>query len=91
MLFLDGRNDLYFDVLRLLERHLASTALVTADLSIEDPDLLPYLSYIRDPANGYLSVEVPLDAGVYPGACGVRDAVRNAARPAREPLGGAPS
>jgi len=64
ILFLDGRNDLYLDVLRLLEPHLASAALLAADLSIEDPDLRPYLNYIRDPTNGYLSVEVPLDAGV---------------------------
>lgn len=64
MVFLDGRNDLYLDVLRLLEPQLASTALVAADLNVEDPDLLPYLQYVRDPANGYLSVAVPLDAGV---------------------------
>jgi predicted O-methyltransferase YrrM len=64
MLFLDGRNDLYLDVLRLVEPRLATAALVVADLNVEDPDLLPYLHHVRDPANGYFSVAVPLDAGV---------------------------
>ncbi len=64
LLFLDGRNDLYLEVLRLLEPRLAGHAVIAADLNVEDPDLLPYLSYVRDPANGYLSVAVPLDAGV---------------------------
>ncbi len=63
-LFLDGRNDLYLPVLRLVESHLASNALVAADLNIEDLDLLPYLEYVRDPKQGYFSIEVPLDAGV---------------------------
>ncbi len=36
-LFLDGRNDLYLPVLHLIERHMASDALVVADLSTEDP------------------------------------------------------
>ncbi len=64
MLFLDGRNDLYLEVLRLLEPLLAGHAVIAADLNVEDPDLLPYLRYVRDPAGGYLSVAVPLDAGV---------------------------
>ncbi len=64
LLVLDGRNDLYLEVLRLLEPGLAGHAVIAADLNVEDPDLLPYLSYVRDPANGYLSVAVPLDAGV---------------------------
>jgi len=64
ILFLDGRNDLYLDILRLLEPRLASAALVVADLNTEDPDLTPYLTHVRNPSNGYISVEVPLDAGV---------------------------
>jgi predicted O-methyltransferase YrrM len=63
-LFLDGRNDLYLELLRALEPRLAPSALVAADLSAEDPDLLPYLKHVRDPASGYLSVAVPLDDGV---------------------------
>lgn len=64
MVFLDGRNDLYLEILRLLEPRLATHAVVAADLNVEDPDLLPYLRYVGTPANGYLSVSVPLDAGV---------------------------
>ncbi len=59
-----GRNDLYLEVLRLLEPRLASQAVIVADLNVEDPDLLPYLRYVSEPASGYLSVAVPLDEGV---------------------------
>jgi predicted O-methyltransferase YrrM len=64
LLFLDGRNDLYLPVLRLVEPRLAPDALVAADLNAEDPDLLPYLEHVRDPDHGYFSIEIPLDAGV---------------------------
>ncbi len=46
LVFLDGRNDLYLDVLRLLEPVLAPGALVLADLS-DDRDLAPYLAHVR--------------------------------------------
>lgn len=45
--FLDGRNDLYLDVLRLLEPQLVAGAFVVADLSPNDPDLEPYLASVR--------------------------------------------
>ena len=64
LLFLDGRNDLYADVLKLVEPRLRGNALVVADLSADDPDLLSYLRYVRTASNGYLSVEVPLGSGV---------------------------
>jgi predicted O-methyltransferase YrrM len=64
LLFLDGRNDLYMAVLALVEPHLGPAALVVADLSADDPDLLPYLEYVRDPDRGWFSVCVPLDDGV---------------------------
>jgi predicted O-methyltransferase YrrM len=64
LLFLDGRNDLYLPVLRLVEPRLAPGALVAADLNVEDPDLLPYLEYVRDPDSGYFSICAPLDDGV---------------------------
>jgi len=75
LLFLDGRNDLYLAVLRLLEPHLAPGALIAADLNTEDSDLLPYLEYVRDPDNGYQSIEIRLGDGVElsartPGALG---------------------
>jgi hypothetical protein len=35
-----------------------------ADLSSDDPDLMPYLRYVRDPAGPYVSLELALDSGV---------------------------
>lgn len=64
LLFLDGRNDLYLPVLALVEPHLAQDALIVADLSANDPDLLPYLEHVRDPQHRYFSICLPLDDGV---------------------------
>jgi predicted O-methyltransferase YrrM len=64
LLFLDGRNDLYLQVLGLVGEHLRPGALIAADLNSEDPDLLAYLRYVRDPDNGYISIEVPLGDGL---------------------------
>jgi predicted O-methyltransferase YrrM len=62
--FLDGRNDFYLPVLELLEPSLAPGAVVAADLSIDDPDLIPYLDYVRRDGGRYASTTVPLDAGL---------------------------
>ncbi len=62
-LFLDGWKDLCLPVLRLLEPHLAPGTLVVAD-DIELPDLAPYLEYVRNPGNGYLSVSFPVADGM---------------------------
>jgi len=64
LLFLDGRNDQYRSVLRLVEGALAPEAMVVADLNSDDPDLDAYLEYVRDPRAGYTSVEIPLGDGV---------------------------
>jgi predicted O-methyltransferase YrrM len=61
LLFLDGWKKLYLPVLKLLEPALEPGAMVVAD----DLDLFPevhkpYLAYVRNPANGYVSVEVPI-------------------------------
>jgi predicted O-methyltransferase YrrM len=64
LLFLDGRNDLYLSVLATVEPSLAPGALVAADLSAEDPDLVPYLEHVRDPGNGYTSICAPVDDGL---------------------------
>jgi predicted O-methyltransferase YrrM len=61
LLFLDGWKKLYLPVLRLLEPALEPGAMVVAD----DLDLFPevhkpYLAYVRNPANGYVSVEAPI-------------------------------
>lgn len=47
LVFLDGRNDLYLEVLRLIEPRLRPGGCVVADLSPGDPDLVPYLDYVR--------------------------------------------
>jgi predicted O-methyltransferase YrrM len=64
LLFLDGRSDLYLVLLRLLEPRLAAAALIIADLNSGDPDLLPYLEYVRGAESSYQSIEIPLGDGV---------------------------
>ncbi|MGK5627219.1 O-methyltransferase [Streptomyces sp. URMC 123] len=66
MVLIDGFASLYLDVLRVLEPHLAPGALVVADGMPPGPEAIAdYLAYVRDPANGYLSVALPLgDGGV---------------------------
>jgi predicted O-methyltransferase YrrM len=64
LLFLDGWNDLYLDVLELVRPRLAPRALIVADLSPDDPNLDRYRAFVGARENGYLSVTVPLDAGV---------------------------
>jgi predicted O-methyltransferase YrrM len=60
---LDGWKDLYLPVLRLLQPRLTPGALVIADDS-SFAAVQPYLAYIRDPANGYVSVDFPVDDGM---------------------------
>ncbi|GAC67127.1 O-methyltransferase [Gordonia soli] len=59
---LDGWKDLYLPVIRLLEPRLASGTLILAD-NAESPDLADYLEHVRDPANGYTSVNLPGKVG----------------------------
>lgn len=61
LVFLDGRNDLYLDVLRVLEPHLSERAVIIADLSPDDPDLTQYLEYVR--AERFTRVELPVETG----------------------------
>jgi predicted O-methyltransferase YrrM len=62
---LDGWKDLYLPVLRLLEPRLAPGALVVADDTISmAAEMTDYLSYVRDPAHGYLSVSFPESDGL---------------------------
>jgi predicted O-methyltransferase YrrM len=56
---LDGWKDLYMQVLKVLEPRLSPGALVVAD-NTSMPGLEPYLDYMRDPANGYVSVNFPV-------------------------------
>ena len=52
---LDGWKELYIPVLKLLEPRLNPGTLVVAD-NTSMPDLQSYLDYVRDAANGYVSV-----------------------------------
>jgi predicted O-methyltransferase YrrM len=63
VLLLDGWKDLCLPVLAMLEPHLAPGALVLAD-DTDQSAMTDYLGYVRDPANGYESVEFPVDDGV---------------------------
>ncbi|TDV40313.1 O-methyltransferase [Actinophytocola oryzae] len=63
VVLLDGWKQLCLPVLRQLEPRLAPGALVLAD-DTNLPDLAGYLDYVRDPANGYVSVHFPVGDGV---------------------------
>jgi predicted O-methyltransferase YrrM len=52
---LDGWKEMYLPVLRLLEPRLSTGALVVAD-NTNMPETQPYLDYVRNAANGYVSV-----------------------------------
>lgn len=52
---LDGWKEFYLPVIKLLEPKLSEGALVVAD-NTNMPDTQPYLDYVRDSANGYVSV-----------------------------------
>ena len=57
---LDGWKRLYLPVLRLLEPRLTPGALVVADDTVSmAAEMGDYLGYVRNPANGYLSVLFP--------------------------------
>ena len=64
LLVLDGFNELYLPMLALLAPQLTPGALVAADLSAGDPDHAEYQAFVRDRANGFVSVTLPLGAGV---------------------------
>ena len=56
---LDGWKELYLPVTKLLEPKLSPGALIVADNTSMD-DTRPYLDHVRDPANGYVSVNFPV-------------------------------
>jgi predicted O-methyltransferase YrrM len=59
---LDGWKELYLPVAKLLEPKLAPGALIVADNTSMD-DTKPYLDHVRDPGNGYVSVNFPVREG----------------------------
>ncbi len=63
LVLLDGWKDLCLPVLRLLEPKLAPGALVVAD-DITHTTMANYLQYVRDSANGYVTVAFPVEDGL---------------------------
>jgi predicted O-methyltransferase YrrM len=63
LVLLDGWKDLCLPVLRLLEPKLAPGALVAADDSTF-ASMADYVGYVRDPANGYVTVAFPVEDGM---------------------------
>jgi predicted O-methyltransferase YrrM len=63
VVLLDGWKDLCLPVLRLLEDRLAPGALVVAD-DVTFASMRDYLDYVREPANGYVTVEFPVEDGM---------------------------
>jgi predicted O-methyltransferase YrrM len=65
LLFLDGWNNLYLDVLQLVSSKLGKGSVILADdLDIAPDQLVSYLDYVRNPANGFVSVALPIDDGI---------------------------
>ena len=64
LLFLDGWNNLYEPMVDLLAPRLSAGALVIADLSSDDPDQFRYVERMHAPDSGFITVDIPLDAGV---------------------------
>ncbi|MCE7003336.1 class I SAM-dependent methyltransferase [Kibdelosporangium philippinense] len=63
VVLLDGWKDLCLPVLKLLEPKLSPGALVVGD-DVSFATMATYLDYVRDPANGYVSVEFPVEDGM---------------------------
>ena len=65
LLFLDGWKELYLDVLQRVQGSLHRGSVVVADDVQLFPDLMAsYLEYVRNPANGFISVTIPLGDGL---------------------------
>jgi predicted O-methyltransferase YrrM len=63
LVLLDGWKNLCLPVLRLLEPALAPGALIAAD-DITHAGMAGYLEFIRNQANGYVSVAFPVEDGM---------------------------
>lgn len=55
LVLLDGWKEMYLPVLQLIEKQLPAGALILAD-NANSPGAASYLEYVRDPANGYVSL-----------------------------------
>jgi predicted O-methyltransferase YrrM len=63
LVLLDGWKELYLPVLQLLLPRLTAGALVVADDSSFE-STADYLAYVRNPGNGFVSVEFPIEDGL---------------------------
>jgi predicted O-methyltransferase YrrM len=64
-LFLDGWKEMYLAVLKLVEPRLRPGSIVVADdITLFRDAVMPYTGYVRNPANGYTSVELPVGDGM---------------------------
>lgn len=61
MVLLDGAFSLYLPILKLLEPHLTSGAVILAENAFDRGN--DYLDYVRDPTHGYLSQPIPVSEG----------------------------
>lgn len=65
LLLLDGWNQLYLSILRMLEPRLRPGSVVIADdVVLFAAETKEYLDVVRDPRHGYLATELPLDDGL---------------------------
>ena len=65
LLLLDAWKPMYYPMLKQLEPALSPGCLIMADDVIGMADeMQDYLSYVRNPANGYVSSLIPLDDGL---------------------------
>ena len=63
LVLLDGWKELYLPVLRLLQPRLTPGALIIADDTSYE-SAAGYLAHVREPGNGFVSVDFPVDAGI---------------------------
>ena len=65
LLFLDGWKLMYPDVLKLMMPSLHHGAVVLADdVTLFPDDVASYLTFVRDPANGFVTATLPLGDGI---------------------------
>jgi predicted O-methyltransferase YrrM len=63
-LLLDGAKQLYYDVLKLVEPHLQTGAMIAADNVNARSMTNQFTDYIRHMENGYISVDMPIEDGI---------------------------
>jgi predicted O-methyltransferase YrrM len=65
LVLLDAWKPMYLPMLKHLEPALSPGCLIIADDTIKMADeMRDFLAYVRNPANGYVSCEIPLDDGL---------------------------